>query len=396
MPPTAHHLPAAPPHPRGCSHLPVQWHVPISCSPHPRGCPLDGVAWEAVTSTGCGVQHLATVPPCRRLGQPSVLEMARARGHRHRVTGVPSGPDIEAALDDSGNGWPRKWPHEDQTEVTPVPRALPTRPKGTWTARASTDEHALRAWHCVRPMRGGRNIPGAAGATCPPRPPRRSPGHPGRLASGDCGQATALACRRSRASPNRHSPADRPYQKGRLSNARAAVCRHAHRVHSPAPRRSPFSRRVSGRRGGLPTRNHAEPAPIPEPAASTQPAHHPSFFSTGHGSSGSRGDVRPPTTRKLGADLGLRTGADRRWGTLDATVRYNSGRSRWFQQLVPQHLPLTKDDQLVAVSQPAPGRRDTKERGPCFVATNPSGSGAPAGPTSAVADAPDSRPPWWR
>jgi hypothetical protein len=46
------------------------------------------------------------------------------------------------------------------------------------------------------------------------RPPRRSPGHPGRQASGDCGQATALACRRSRASPNRRSPADRPYQKG--------------------------------------------------------------------------------------------------------------------------------------------------------------------------------------
>lgn len=43
----------------------------------------------------------------------------------------------------------------------------------------------------------------------------------------------------------------------------------------------------------LPTRNHAEPAPIPEAVASTQPAHHPSFFSTGHGSSGSRGDVRP-------------------------------------------------------------------------------------------------------
>lgn len=99
---------------------------------------------------------------------------------------------------------------------------------------------------------------------------------------------------------------------GHLSNTRATVCRHAHRVHSPAPPRSPFSRRVSGRRGGLPTRNHAEPAPIPEAVASTQPAHHPSFFSTGHGSSGSRGDVRPPTTRKLGADLGLRTGAERR------------------------------------------------------------------------------------
>lgn len=64
------------------------------CSPHPRGCPLGGVAWEAVTSTGCGVPHLATVPPCRRLGQPNVLEMARARGHRHRDTGVPSAPTL--------------------------------------------------------------------------------------------------------------------------------------------------------------------------------------------------------------------------------------------------------------------------------------------------------------
>lgn len=31
----------------------------------------------------------------------------------------------------------------------------------------------------------------------------------------------------------------------------------------PAPRHSSLSRRVSGQRGGLPTRNHAEPTPIP-------------------------------------------------------------------------------------------------------------------------------------
>jgi hypothetical protein len=95
-------------HVRGHREL-VERHAPLS-SPQPNGSPAP--TKRATPRPGTDTKS-AVHPYARRC---SNVDGVRRAASRHRPA-VPSSPDIEAALDDSGNGRPHEWPHKDQTRA---------------------------------------------------------------------------------------------------------------------------------------------------------------------------------------------------------------------------------------------------------------------------------------